>query len=83
MSNHEQFSEPDHSQPDQPDQPYRHLDVITKLLAEAIALGDLDDPSTMSHITGDLSTLPPVLREFILKSLQEQADNDTPPEAPQ
>ncbi len=79
MSNHEQLNEPDPNQPDQIDQPYRRLDVITRLAAEAIALGDRDPSAPLP--TGDLSTLPPRLREFILKSLQEQeqANTGTPP----
>ena len=84
MSNPNHLSAPDPSQPDRRDQPYTPLDIITRFIAEAVAIGDLDDPSTLSHITGDLSTLPPRLREFIQKSLreQEQAGYDTPPPPP-
>ena len=79
MSNHEQLSEPEPGQPNQIDQPYSQLDVITRFVAEAIALGDRD-PSTPIP-PGDGSTLPPPLREMVQKWLreQEQANNGTPP----
>jgi hypothetical protein len=88
MTNHEHLGESD---PVHPDPPYNLLSHRTKLIAELIALGDVDDPSIFDDITGDLSTLPPELREFVLKSLQEalqeqdQANNGTPlpPDTPQ
>ena len=83
MSDQEQRSEPDPNQPDQIDQPYMQLDFYTRWIANAIATGERD-PSRPIPQPGDLSMLPPALRELVLQSRQEalqeqeQADNDTP-----
>jgi len=80
MSTPNHLSEPDPSQPNQIDQPYSQLDFFTRWIANAIASGARDPSKPVP--SGDLSTLPPALREFIQKSLQEeeQADNGTPPQ---
>lgn len=82
MSNYEQPGELESSQPDPP---FDQLHPLAKIVAELIATSQLD-PSTI-RATGDLSTLPPRLQEFIRKSRQEQEQiiNDMmspPPEAP-
>ena len=95
MSNHDHLSEPDPRQPDRPnDELYiarmalvetinshtqtllRHAHPLIKIGAELIAI-DREPPFP----TGDLSTLPPGLREFVQKSLQEEEQeiNGTPP----
>ena len=92
MSNPNHLSEPEPSQPDQPNEALyiarmalvetinSHTQVLLRhahpLIRLAAAL-DVEPPLP----TGDLSTLPPRLREFVQKSLQEeeQAINGTPP----
>jgi hypothetical protein len=88
MSDPNQNIEPDPNQPNQIDQPYIQVDFFTRWIANAIASGARDPLKPIP--SGDLSTLPPELREFVLKSLQEEkqsndgASPDTaPPESPQ
>lgn len=101
MSNHEYLSESDPSQSDQPSNELavarqslfevivahardelRHAHPLVKVVAMLIATEHIKSP----YPTGDHSTLPPKLREFVRRSLIEEAlwevRHGTPPPLP-